>query len=887
MKKYLLHTDGSIINREDSNDKVSRSDVKDIDNALSNSIYKNKNLEDVENIVPSATLLKNKIFSGFEEESIPGVDNTEILYKDKKRLELEKISSFDFISEDSSEKIYSYSSYNEFDKVFAKEFEMLTGWSPPTTASGDSNYRFNSIFAFLGDAIEYISLLEIITEINRVILGNNNVVENYSFRYGSYTIKGIDIYSKFIFEKLNFPKENISIDERIASFIIGFIMWIKPDRLLDFDQLIKELMSDAEEEINNFLELTSISDNGKTNIIYNNPFTMLTLPLLFYALESFLAINGSLEKRVDLLFNKFAMERIWNDNLYNAKNDENEEDSTTTFFRELDYYYVKFYIERMHVGSKILRNVLQKASYLPLFTKDTPSSRVGGGKYYKTSGLSIENNDKGKYKWSSKNTKQQEYKFEQVTRIRALPQGLLLNDSLIKDIFSVQKPGAKLVNIGKDLLQNFYKPKNSEGNRLPGTLVKQIEEHLESEYMPFYFHDLRTNEIISFHAFLSNISDSFNPGYDTVTGFGRIEGAKIYKNTSRSINLSFNLVSTSKKDFDLMWYQVNKLVSMCYPQFSKGITAKKIEEGKLEDANFSYPFTQLPTASPLIRLRVGDLIKSNYSMRNIARLHEIKSRDISKALKDLQGSNNSETAASVTPFPIDILAEPKDDKSYILLPGLHRDNFNFITEFSMPPKFDLTQGYANIKRPVKVKKPENSIGIGINRSVNVEVDDPESNFHGTLLTVDARSVVEYFPHKKQSANTQGQFEEDTSMIETKSIVTSMVGENINNPITKAYESGMGRGMAGVIESFSVGDLHSAQWETSEVGSRGPMTLKLQVKFTPIHDITPGLDYTGMMRAPAYNIGKINNEMFGDVYDTHKKSGLEETKSNVLKINKAK
>ena len=82
MKKYLLHTDGSIINREDSNDKVSRLGVKDIGNALSNSIYKNNNLEDVENI---AALLKQKISNGFEEESIPGVDNTNQLYKDKKR----------------------------------------------------------------------------------------------------------------------------------------------------------------------------------------------------------------------------------------------------------------------------------------------------------------------------------------------------------------------------------------------------------------------------------------------------------------------------------------------------------------------------------------------------------------------------------------------------------------------------------------------------------------------------------------------------------------------------------------------------------------------------------------------------------------------------------
>jgi hypothetical protein len=58
---------------------------------------------------------------------------------------------------------------------------------------------------------------------------------------------------------------------------------------------------------------------------------------------------------------------------------------------------------------------------------------------------------------------------------------------------------------------------------------------------------------------------------------------------------------------------------MLYPQWSKGNELK----GQIKDSQDSYkflqPFSQTITSSPLIRLRVGDLIASNYSRFNLAR----------------------------------------------------------------------------------------------------------------------------------------------------------------------------------------------------------------------------------------------------------------------------
>ena len=163
---------------------------------------------------------------------------------------------------------------------------------------------------------------------------------------------------------------------------------------------------------------------------------------------------------------------------------------------------------------------------------------------------------------------------------------------------------------------------NENGNRLSKEYVEWIEHNLETEYMPFYFHDLRTNEIISFHAFMTDLQDSFSAEYNSTGGYGRADDILTYSKTSRNISLSFMLVATSQEDHDVMYYNVNKLVSMMYPQYSRGRVVEYAGEGDSQ-RKFVQPFSQIPTASPMIRLRFGDWLKSNYSKFGISRLFGI------------------------------------------------------------------------------------------------------------------------------------------------------------------------------------------------------------------------------------------------------------------------
>ena len=174
--------------------------------------------------------------------------------------------------------------------------------------------------------------------------------------------------------------------------------------------------------------------------------------------------------------------------------------------------------------------------------------------------------------------------------------------------------------MGSELSANTYISSNNDGSgsRIPNEVVKELEDRLDAEYVPFYVHDLRTNEIISFHAFLDSVSDTISPNFNPTPGYGRMDPVQIYNSTSRNVGVSFTLVATSKEDFNLMWYKINKLTTLAYPQWTQGT---KVSNGN--DNIFIQPFSQVIGASPLVRLRIGDLIKSNYSRFNLARLFGI------------------------------------------------------------------------------------------------------------------------------------------------------------------------------------------------------------------------------------------------------------------------
>jgi len=261
----------------------------------------------------------------------------------------------------------------------------------------------------------------------------------------------------------------------------------------------------------------------------------------------------------------------------------------------------------MEITSENFRKRIRNVDALP----DSPGTRVGKNK--KDNGYRV-----NQLAWSQND----------VPSAYLLPLNPIRASGRLGKIISGPNPFTAM--IGSELVDQTYFSKNMDGsaNRIPKEVIETLENKLDAEYVPFYFQDLRTNEIISFHAFLNTLTDTINPNYSTFNGYGRLDPVRIYEGTTRSINVGFTVVATSKQDFNTMWYKINKFVTLLYPQWTKGTMVGQSLENNVT-SKFIQPNTQVLGASPLVRMRVGDIIKSNYSKFNLARMFGIGDGDVS------------------------------------------------------------------------------------------------------------------------------------------------------------------------------------------------------------------------------------------------------------------
>jgi len=194
--------------------------------------------------------------------------------------------------------------------------------------------------------------------------------------------------------------------------------------------------------------------------------------------------------------------------------------------------------------------------------------------------------------------------------------------------------------LGSTLYDKVYVNGAKNENLIPAGVAKRLEDRLGAEYLPFYFRDMRTNEIIAFHGFLESITDQYSPTHVTTQGFGRSDGVKNYSNTKRSLGGSFWIVATSKEDFDEMWFKINKLTTLAYPQYTRGREVSAPDPasffGGSKTYTFEQPFSQLVGGTPLVRMRVGDLIKTNYSRYNLGRIFGVGNERFGIETKDLE-----------------------------------------------------------------------------------------------------------------------------------------------------------------------------------------------------------------------------------------------------------
>ena len=115
--------------------------------------------------------------------------------------------------------------------------------------------------------------------------------------------------------------------------------------------------------------------------------------------------------------------------------------------------------------------------------------------------------------------------------------------------------------------------------------------------MPFYFKDLRTSEYIFFRAYIEGLTENIQPAYSVHNYMGRSEPVYTYERGEREISMTLKLVAQTKSELRAMYAKMNRLTSLCYPQYvDENETAPEGETGYGQRMK-----------TPLTRLRYGDM----------------------------------------------------------------------------------------------------------------------------------------------------------------------------------------------------------------------------------------------------------------------------------------
>lgn len=419
---------------------------------------------------------------------------------------------------------------------------------------------------------------------------------------------------------------------------------------------------------------------------------------------------------------------------------------------------------------------------------------------------------------------------------------------------------------------------NDTGWRIATEDVEAFEKQLDAEYVPFYFHDVRTNEIVSFHAFLTSLTDDFKPEYESSDAYGRVEPVRIYKGTSRTISVGFWIVATSLPDFDAMWTKINKLVTMVYPQYTAG---KQLQD-KSGNYTFTQPFSQLIGASPMVRLRLGDLFRSNYSRFGLARLFglgdtgfELNQQHLANVDSISQGDMDALGKAFLNALknPTGLTFVPQGNIGYARYDVEKGGGLSISVGSGDKPTHASTfwQTGTPDKFMVKIEKLLDGNNVAV---CTVEVNE-DADFVGTNVTPEKIRRQHDDPKDFAQRYIGGKYVIPvTSLRPTRTTVQKIVSKSVTinadtfateldkflrdtgadaNAVAKSFRDTGGKGLAGFIGGLNFNWYDSVTWETG-TDRRAPKMCKVTIEFMPIHDISPGLDHRGFNRAPVYSVG---------------------------------
>jgi len=101
-----------------------------------------------------------------------------------------------------------------------------------------------------------------------------------------------------------------------------------------------------------------------------------------------------------------------------------------------------------------------------------------------------------------------------------------------------------------------------------GTCTGGPSHFINSTGAKLFFYSLVSGETISFDAFITDFTESFEPSFEEYEVYGRMDPITIFKNTKRQINLSWSVVGVHYEEMVRNLYNVQRYIQTLYPSYN-------------------------------------------------------------------------------------------------------------------------------------------------------------------------------------------------------------------------------------------------------------------------------------------------------------------------------
>lgn len=122
---------------------------------------------------------------------------------------------------------------------------------------------------------------------------------------------------------------------------------------------------------------------------------------------------------------------------------------------------------------------------------------------------------------------------------------------------------------------------------------------------------------VSFFPYDFEFDDTFKPDWGTYDGFGRMDPIMTYKRTSRSVNLSFNVVAENAEMARDNFQKLNLFISSLYPDYKSEFDIGRLDE---LERNLKINKTNLDRLSLSPHLAITEQLNQNNLIQEIQKI---------------------------------------------------------------------------------------------------------------------------------------------------------------------------------------------------------------------------------------------------------------------------